>query len=406
VASAHGGGAPGPGLLLEGAGGTAFLSPQQIREASAAEPSRTYTLRAAPGEADETVARRGLAVRRVLALGGFDPGGYSYLTVPRADGTTAYLPASDFSEPPPFPEGPVLVWVDVDSTHFFRPVLGPEDANAADNLATPSGEALRIGLHDGALLHVFATDSNGDPARGETVSFSASASGALPGERLSYRWSFGDGGFAEGGEVTHSFSSAGTYEVAASALGSSESGGEAAPLRIVVGDPPQHRAAAAATPGGTKPNRVSGNGTIDGGGGAGPAGGGTPGGGTPGGEHRGPSDARGRGGSSASGSGDGAAPSTAPAAASAAAGGAQPAHSATPSSSSPAQTVSGVLVADLRSPARSNLPADSGASSGEASSPSAPPGGAGTVPLAAVLVAALLGAGALLEWRGHRLRVS
>src|SRR5262249_35425686 len=163
-----------------------------------------------------------------ISLAGVDPDGIGYLTVPRADGTTAYLPSSDFADPPPFPEGPALVWVDVNSTHFFRPVLNSEEANAADNIASVGGEALQIGIHDGALLRVEGKASPASPDAKESVTFSASAERPLAGEKLSFRWSFGDGSSAEGATVRHAFQGTGTYQVTVAARGSMESGGESA----------------------------------------------------------------------------------------------------------------------------------------------------------------------------------
>ncbi|MGV1050353.1 MAG: PKD domain-containing protein, partial [Solirubrobacterales bacterium] len=224
-------------MLVQGPGSSLFVPPAQI-SANADVPTRNYTLRGRSGEAGQLDAHGGLSLRKLVAIAGFDPDQVGFVTVPRADGTTAYLPGAYLSEPPPFPEGPALVWVDANSTHFFRPVIGPEDVNAGDNIAADGGEALPIGVHEGALLEVGASASQSAPDSGQAIRLSASASGALPGEQLSYQWSFGDGTGDEGKAVSHAFSGSGTFEVTVTVVGDRDSGGQSSPLAILVGDPP------------------------------------------------------------------------------------------------------------------------------------------------------------------------
>ena len=205
----------------------------------------TYTVRARPGEAGESFARLGVSLRRLVAESGADPEAIGYVVVPRPDGTNAYLPGADLAEPPPFEGGlPVLVSADSGCIRFLRPATGPEDANGEDNIAS-CGASLTIGVRDGNLLTVRASASDPIPEAGETVSFEATAEGAKAGETIEgYRWSFGDGTSAEGAAVAHAFTAAGSYKVTVTASGSEESGGESAPLTIVVGNP-------ATTPAGT-----------------------------------------------------------------------------------------------------------------------------------------------------------
>lgn len=375
--------------------------------------SHVYLIRAHAGESGEELPVRGLPVRKLIELAGLEADHVGYLSVGRADGSSVYLQASDFAEPPPFEGGlPPVVWVDQNATRFLRPLAGPQDANAADNIATPGGEALRVAIRDGNLLQVSATSSDGDIAAGSAVTFSASATGARPGERLSFQWTFGDGTSAEGAEVTHSFSGSGTYEVRATATGREESGGEAAPLAIVVGDPPQRGAAGAATmASAAKPRGTGGSG------GGGGAGNGASGSGEEGSAGRGdsgagagePAGAQGREGATDSApAGEDTALAATPAAVTTAAGADATQPQPTPRSgdagTAAERTVDGVLVADLRAPATASAAASEASAGGEPSSASGPSSGGGTVPVAALLVAALLGAGALLEWRGPRLR--
>ena len=62
---------PGVALSLPG-GGSTFIAPTQISAAADVAP-RTYTLRAKPGEAGETLTHGGLSVRGLLVLTGLDP---------------------------------------------------------------------------------------------------------------------------------------------------------------------------------------------------------------------------------------------------------------------------------------------------------------------------------------------
>ena len=201
--------------------GQQLVSAEAIRGGSTSHGS--YTLRARAGEAGQPETRPGMTVRAVIELAAGDPDASGFLTVPRADGSTAYLPLTDFSEPPPFPEGPALIAVDQASIRFFRPLFEPSnlnEVNAEDNIATTSGEALTIGIREGNLLTVQASASPSSADAGQVVRFGASASGAKEGESVSFRWSFGDGATAEGATVTHAFGGSGTYEARVTAVGS------------------------------------------------------------------------------------------------------------------------------------------------------------------------------------------
>ncbi|HTT94208.1 MAG TPA: PKD domain-containing protein [Solirubrobacterales bacterium] len=208
--------------------------------------SDSYVLRAAPGEAGQVITRPGMPVATALSRAGI--GSYGYLTIPRPDGTTAYLPAADFAEPSPFEGGkPALFTVDAGVTRFFRPVTSdPDSVNAEDNISTVGGEPLTVGVHQGDVLTVKATASPTATAAGTPVHFDAAAEGGRGGG-LAFEWSFGDGTAATGRSVEHSFSGSGTYGVRVTATGTDESGGESAPLNIVVGNPPTTQTPGATT---------------------------------------------------------------------------------------------------------------------------------------------------------------
>jgi PKD repeat protein len=370
-----------------------------------------YTLRARPGEAGELISRGGMPVREVIRKAGVDPDTVGYITVPRPGGTTAYLPESDFAEPPPYPQGPALITVEREGarTRFLRPVTADQsDVNAEDNITTVAGEALAVGIHNGHVLSVQASASPTSTQAGQQVQFSAVATGAEPEEQISsYAWSFGDGTTADGQSVSHTFSGSGTYAVRVTATGSAGSGGESGPVEVVVGNPPT-TAQPGAAPAQAKPKRKQKA--------NGPSGKGRQGQGGNGGRHDGHT-----------GGGDGSAASSPSEPSSGAPApptpeptseptpprterteptepAAPPPAAKQPPSSAQAltggETVEGTLVADVFEPA----PAAAGGSSSGSGSQSAPGavdyGGGASVPVAALIVLGLLAAGVLLEWRG------
>ncbi|HKZ14038.1 MAG TPA: PKD domain-containing protein [Solirubrobacterales bacterium] len=194
-------------------------------------------LRGRAGEAPQVNGCQGVPVTTVLESLGVDS--FGYLTIPRPNGTVAYLAASDFEE---FEgEAPPLFSVEKSSaTRFWRPPRAgdPNDINAEDNIATPSGEALVVGVHYGHVVGVEVTASTTSTNAGSPVQFTASASGGMPGEEFTYHWTFGDGTGGEGPTPSHTFGGSGTYVVRVTALGSKDSGGESGPVDIVVGNPP------------------------------------------------------------------------------------------------------------------------------------------------------------------------
>ncbi|MFN8161559.1 MAG: PKD domain-containing protein [Solirubrobacterales bacterium] len=383
----------GTGVVLEYPAGRLSLAPAQIAAEADVSPT-SYTLRAHPGDPGEQDVHFGLSVNRLIRSTGKQVGDFGFLTIPRADGSVAYLPTSYFADPPPFPEGPALVWVDSVSTHFFRPSLGSDDANAADNIATLSDEPLIMGLHGGALLDVVATASDQEIRSGQGVGFHASASGGLPGERLGFRWSFGDGGQADGTSVRHRFRGAGTFRVFVTVTGSRDSGGVSGTIPVVVGKSPD-RGHPAST---TRPRHHGDDSHV----------GGHPGGSGP---RAGPAAAdsaahdQGTGSGSGSsgglgstgagtGTGSGPAGTSARPGTAGTGGGPRPPEAAL----GPLQRVSGLLVADTLGPTASPALPAGGMPFGSSATPSdLEPAGRVYVPLTAILAALLLAFGAMRE---------
>lgn len=198
-----------------------------------------YTLRSSDGHEEPPLhVNAAASVRRVLDLAGVNPDAVGFVETRRGDGTYATLDRADVSSSPPFADGPPIVFVDGPSVRYLRPVRGPSDSNASDNLATLSDEPLELTVHAGNLLIVDATASDLEVDRGEPVSFAATTSGAEDGEAVAIDWDFDDGETAAGADVTHSFAHEGTYAVLARAEGERDSAGTSALLRVVVGTPP------------------------------------------------------------------------------------------------------------------------------------------------------------------------
>jgi PKD repeat protein len=404
------GAAGGPAVVIAGPGAVrSELTGGELEAVAGTEAGPySYVVRAHPGEAGESFSRSGVPVAKLIELTGTPLGSIGYVTLPRADGTTAYLPASDFTAVPPEEQGPALVSADSECTRFVRPLLGPEDANADDNVAA-CGAPLAVAVRDGRILSIHASASSTTPEAGTAVRFRATAEGAEEGEALTYAWNFGDGTSSTGASPSHTFTAAGSYRVTVLATGSDESGGEAAPLTIVVGKPtasgvgagdkkqkaavtePKRGATlsqAKAAPDAVAPDAEPGmpESTEDS---EGDAGGRVVG--------SLPSRTAGR---FVQGSHDSPrAPSKKSVGVESAQEDAVPRHAEGEAEAVAGQAVAGRLVADFVDAGAAEGGGASGAQGGSESVAAAPDGGSASVPLTALIAAALLGAGVAFEWR-------
>ena len=246
-----------PGASVHVNGRLAFIPLSQIRQ-EADVPETAYTLRSAGST--QTNDHAGLSLRKLLVLAGANPDTVGFVSVKRPDGTTAFLQGRDLAEPSPFPEGPALVWVDGETSRFFRPVRNESDVNAADNIGTEPGQPLIVEVHGGPLLSVTATATPTDTTAGATVAFSAHATGEAQSSPLRYTWTFDDGTHGHGASVSHAYKLSGGYNAFVTVRGADDSGGASPTIHVVVGNPPKGPAARAG--GGTTKRGAPGGGSA------------------------------------------------------------------------------------------------------------------------------------------------
>jgi hypothetical protein len=226
------------GILVRLPGGERQFGADDIA-AAADRPAGTYALRA-PGTAATPVAHPpALSVRHLVTLAGASADALTFVTIERPNGSLALLGRGDLTDPPPFPDGPPIVWMDAGGARYLRPLRGPDDANGADNIDV-TGSDLVVGVHQGPLLVVRATSDRRDVRARTAVHFAAEVvSGATVGQALAYAWRFGDGATASGQTAAHAFAAPGVYEALVTVDGADDSGGSSAPVRIRVGAPPK-----------------------------------------------------------------------------------------------------------------------------------------------------------------------
>jgi hypothetical protein len=222
------------GILVRLPGGERHLSPEDVA-AAVDRPAGTYLLRAAGTSAEAVAHPPALSVRRLVTLAGASPDALTFVTIERPNGSLALLGRADLTDPPPFPDGPPIVWMDAGGARYLRPLRGPDDVNGADNVDITGGD-LVVRAHQGPLLVVSANADRRTVAAGAGVHLTAEiVSGAAPGQTFAFAWRFGDGAAASGPAVRHVFAAPGVYEAVVTVSGGDDSGGSSAPVRIRVG---------------------------------------------------------------------------------------------------------------------------------------------------------------------------
>jgi len=369
---------PGAGAALAGPGvslssnanaETKTITGAQIRAAADTGPT-TYTVRSRPNSPGRKVTLRGLSIRGLLRLAGFDPDTVDFISIVRPDGALATLRSAEFAARPPFPEGPALVADEPGATRYLRPVRGPGSTNSRESFV--SSVPLDVTVGGGALLAVRASASPRRTSTGRTVSFSARVRFPPPGATLTYTWNFGDGTQGFGAQVTHRYTREGEFQAQVIANGSGGST-EACPQTCGGGATVSVRVGTPRTS--PRPDTTQGATGTD-------------------------LDAPGSGGGG-SGSGSGGAGS----------GGGTAERRARPQAQhaprvAGAETITGILLADSGTALKSSLPTlSSGDGAGAEESSSGSQGG-GKLGGSIVLTLVLIVLGALHERRGGRLRIA
>ena len=228
--------ASGVTVRLPGGAGERFVAAEDIA-AAADVPVTEYVLRSSSGQ-EESVFQTGTRLASVLALAGLDPAAVSFLELSRPDGSSLALardaidPASGLAP---------LVWVDTGVIGFIRPSAGPGDANERDSFSLSGGKPLSVVARTGAQLTVSAEGTRRRLSAGGAVVFSGEATGAPPGEQLTYEWRFGDGTTAIGTRVRHVFDETGRFDVVLRVTGDGDSGGTSDPVSVQVGEPSERK---------------------------------------------------------------------------------------------------------------------------------------------------------------------
>jgi len=363
----------GPGVSISSSANaeTKTITGAQIRAAADTGPT-TYTVRSRANSAGRKLTLRGLSIRGLLQLAGFDPDTVDFISVVRPDGALATLRRAEFAARSPFREGPALVVDEPGETRYLRPVRGPGSTNSRESFV--SSVALDVTVDGGALLAVRASASPRRTSTGRTVSFRARVRFPPPGAALTYTWNFGDGTQGFGAAVTHRYTREGEFQAQVIANGSGgsteacpETCGGGATVSVRVGTPrtsPRPDTTRGAT--GANPNAPGGAGSGSGSGGSG----------------------------SGAGSGGGTVGRRA-----------RPQAQRAPRIAG-AETITGILLADTGTALRSSLPTlQPGGGGGEVESSAGSQGGGklgGSIALTLVLIVL----GALHERRGGRLRIA
>lgn len=170
----------------------------------------SYTVREADGTKTTTTVAEGISLNALLMAAGLDADAFTYIEIPRPDGSSTLVTADDVGGTD---EGPPVVWSDEQGTHFLRPSNGEGDTNAADLVTLPEG-TLSLSLRTGEPLQPRIAVTRLRARPGQSIGFSASlVGGAALGHGLEYRWYFADGGTVRGANVSHKFRDRGIYLV-------------------------------------------------------------------------------------------------------------------------------------------------------------------------------------------------
>jgi hypothetical protein len=199
----------GPGVVMKSQSGDPVPVPGATIAANA-DSGGSYTVREQAGDEPRTVSLRGLSIRGLLALAGFNPGAVTHVSVVGGDGPLITLTGPEINNPP-FAEGPALVADVGGETRFVKPARNAGEAS--NYVRSVPGTPLEIQVNGGGLLAVEATASPTSAKTGQTITLKAHVRFAPPGASFTYTWNFDDGGAGSGQQTTHRYTNGGDFEV-------------------------------------------------------------------------------------------------------------------------------------------------------------------------------------------------
>jgi hypothetical protein len=180
------------------------------------------------GTSGQTTTKQisGISLRALLTAVGADPA-YSAVTIARPGGGAVRVSRSQIESSGLTP----VVYADGGLATFVRPSYFDGDRNALDVV---SAAPLTITQVDGTDYDLKAKVSKSTAKTGQSLSFSASATGAA-GQKLIFSWNFDDGSSAQGEKVNHRFKRRGYYRVLVSVRGEGETASVSTVLRVQIG---------------------------------------------------------------------------------------------------------------------------------------------------------------------------
>jgi hypothetical protein len=199
----------GPGVTIRQGAGSATTSISGGQIAGAANAGGTYTLRERPGDPGERVSLRGVSIRGLLELAGFNAGAVRFVQVVGADGGVITITGPEINNPP-FPEGPAIVTDEGANTRFVKPARS--SGGTSESVLSVPGTPLEMTVEGGSLLSIRASASPTTVKTGQTITFRASVRFPPAGASFTYTWDFDDGTSGSGATVTHTYNSSGNLE--------------------------------------------------------------------------------------------------------------------------------------------------------------------------------------------------
>jgi hypothetical protein len=145
---------------------------------------------------------RGVSIRALLRLAGFNPGAVRFVQVVGDGGRVLTVLTTELDG--------AFVSDDGASTTFTRPARSGQ--GAADTVVSPPSTPIEMTVDGGSLLSVRASASPTSIKVGQSITFSSSVRFAPPGAQLSYVWDFGDGTSGVGAQVTHRYAVSGDLQ--------------------------------------------------------------------------------------------------------------------------------------------------------------------------------------------------